>query len=259
MGGLEERFGGQRTLFIPYMTGGFPNLSKSESILRAMAEEGVKVMEVGIPFSDPIADGITIQEATSTALSSGATPRKILDMIGRITSSYDVSIVLMTYLNPVYRFGVDRFLEKMREKGASGIIIPDLPLEESHIIKLPAKKHDVSLILLAAPTTSDARLRRILEESMGFTYLVSLKGTTGERSQIPKTAYRIIRRAKSLAPSRRIAIGFGISSPQHAKDLAKQGADGIIVGSKIISSIRNDPENAESRIRDLVKSFLKVL
>ena len=259
MAGLDERFRRNSTLFIPYLTGGFPSLEKSERILRAMADEGVEVMEVGIPFSDPIADGITIQEATTIALSSGATPRKILDMAGRITSSYDTSIVLMTYLNPIYRFGIERFLEKMREKNVSGIIIPDLPLEEAQLIKHPAQKHGISLILLASPTTNDRRLTRILRESMGFTYLVSLKGTTGERDAIPDSAYQIIRRAKRLAPNKPVAIGFGISNPQHARKLAQEGADGVVVGSKIISTIKSNINDAEANVRKLIRSFLDVL
>lgn len=246
-----------RALLIPFLTGGYPNIERSKRIMEVMAEAGVEVMELGIPFSDPIADGVTIQEANMRALMMGATTRKTLEIAGHITSRYDVSIVILTYLNPIYRMGVERFMGEARKMGISGLIVPDLPLEEARAIKPIAEKSGISLVLLAAPTTSDERLVQILEESMGFTYLVSLKGTTGERDEIPPTAQQLLLRAKRLRPKKPVAIGFGISSPSQAKKLSILGADGVIVGSKLISEIKRSEADPEEAVKVFVENFLR--
>lgn len=263
MEGLEARFAEARrrgrAVFIPFITGGYPSIERSRNILEAMADVGVEVMELGIPFSDPIADGVTIQEATMVALSAGTTPRKVLEIAGQVVRRYDVSIIILSYLNPVYRMGLEKFMEECRKAGVSGLIVPDLPLEEAMALKPTAEKYGVSLVLLAAPTTSDERLAKILDESMGFTYLVSLKGTTGERDEIPPTAQQLLLRAKKLRPEKCVAVGFGISSPPQAKGLSKLGADGIIVGSKLISEIKKNERRPEEAIKDFVKKFLDEL
>ncbi|HDD42738.1 MAG TPA: tryptophan synthase subunit alpha [Nitrososphaeria archaeon] len=248
-----------RVLFIPFLTGGYPSLEKSLQILVAIAEAGARIIELGIPFSDPIADGTTIQESSFMALQAGATPKKVLKLAEKLSGSYDVSIVILTYLNPVYRMGIRRFFEKARENGVSGIIIPDLPLEEARMVKHVAIEKDVSLILLAAPTTSDERLKLILRETMGFAYLVSLTGTTGEREKLPPTAIQLLQRSKRINQETPVAVGFGISKVSQAIELARLGADGIIVGSKIISAIRENVDGAEEAVRSLVGSFVKAL
>ena len=259
---LRERFYSARRrghrLFIPFLTGGFPTLEKSLEILMAMAEAGAEIIELGIPFSDPIADGATIQESTYIALKAGATPRKILGLAKELTRSYNVSPVILTYLNPLYRMGVREFVEEARRSGVSGLIIPDLPLEEAKQIKHIAIKNDISLILLAAPTTSDERLKKILQETMGFAYLVSLTGTTGERAKLPESAIHLLERSKRLNHETPLAVGFGISSISQAIKLARMGADGIIVGSKIIPTIKRSA-NAVEDVRNLVESFVKAL
>lgn len=263
MNELEERFWrakySGKSLFIPFLTGGYPTIESSQRILAAMAEAGAEVIELGIPFSDPIADGVTIQEATFAALRAGATPKKVLRIAGEISASYDVSIVVLTYLNPVYKMGVRRFMEEARESGVRGVVIPDLPLEEADLIKQTASKFGVSLILLAAPTTNDERLAKILEETMGFAYLVSLKGTTGERYILPPTAIQLLERSKRINPGKPVAVGFGISNPKQAAELARLGAEGIIVGSRIISEIKNNPGRVEEAVKSLVKEFVEAL
>lgn len=263
MNGLEERFLRARrrgkTLFIPFLTGGYPDIEKSKRVLEAVAEAGVEVIELGIPFSDPIADGVTIQEANARALMAGATPVKVLEIAGHITSRYDVSVVILSYLNPVYRIGMNRFMERARAMGVEGLIVPDLPLEEARLVRPIAERYEMSLVLLAAPTTSDVRLAQILDESMGFTYLVSLKGTTGEREEIPPTAEQLLLRAKGIRPDKPVAVGFGISSPVQASRLGALGADGIIVGSRLISEIKRSGDEPEDAVKALVQSFLRGL
>lgn len=246
-------------LFIPFLMGGYPSLEKSLQILVAAAEAGARIIELGIPFSDPIADGATIQESSFIALQAGTTPRKVLELAERLLRSYDVSIVILTYLNPAYRMGIRRFFEKARESGVSGIIIPDLPLEEARRMRHIAIENDVSLVLLAAPTTSDRRLELILRETMGFAYLVSLTGTTGEREKLSPTAIKLLQRSKRINQETPLAVGFGISKVSQAVELARLGADGIIVGSKLISTIKENTSHAEEAVKDLVESFVKAL
>jgi tryptophan synthase alpha chain len=263
MNGLEERFRRARrmgrSLFIPYITGGYPDTETCRRILDAMAGAGAEIIELGIPFSDPIADGVTIQEATFKALQAGATPRRVLELAGEISSSHDVSIVILTYLNPVYRMGSRRFMEEASRRGVEGIIIPDLPLEEAGPVKGVAMEHGISLVLLAAPTTSDERLARILDETMGFTYLVSLTGTTGERDALPPTAIQLLRRSKSISPEKPVAVGFGVSRPDQAVELARLGADGVIAGSRIISEIKRSSASPEKAVERLMREFMEAL
>jgi tryptophan synthase alpha chain len=263
MNGLEERFRRARrmgrSLFIPYITGGYPDTETCRRILDAMAGAGAEIIELGIPFSDPIADGVTIQEATFKALQAGAIPRRVLELAGEISSSHDVSIVILTYLNPVYRMGSRRFMEEASRRGVEGIIIPDLPLEEAGPVKGVAMEHGISLVLLAAPTTSDERLARILDETMGFTYLVSLTGTTGERDALPPTAIQLLRRSKSISPEKPVAVGFGVSRPDQAVELARLGADGVIAGSRIISEIKRSSASPEKAVERLMREFMEAL
>mgnify|MGYP000729760330 CR=1 FL=1 len=263
MNWIEERFRRARrigrSLFIPYITGGYPDMKTCRRILEAMVEAGAEIIELGIPFSDPIADGVTIQDATYKALQAGATPRKVLELAKEVSSGYDVSIVILTYLNPVYRMGLRRFMEEASRHGVGGVIIPDLPLEEAGPVKRVAMEHGISLVLLAAPTTSDERLARILDETMGFAYLVSLTGTTGERESLPPTAIQLLRRSKSLNPEKPVAVGFGVSRPDQAVELAKLGANGIIAGSRVISEIKRSLMSPEKAVERLVKGFVDAL
>lgn len=238
---LEEAFERSRSrgaaAFVAYMTGGFPDREGCVEVLRALAEEGADVLEVGIPFSDPIADGVTIQEAVQIALSRGATPRSVLEAVMRVRSSVDVPVVLMTYLNVALRYGIARFAEDARSSGVSAVIFPDLPLEESAPFAEALRGRGLGLVLLGSPVTSDERLARILEASDCFTYLVSVTGVTGERSEVPGSAIGLLRRARALRPEARVAVGFGVSSPEHGRLLSEEGADGVVVGSRLVSLV----------------------
>lgn len=253
---LEEVFEAARSkgraVFIAYMTGGFPDAEKCVEVLTAMAEEGADVLEVGIPFSDPIADGVTIQEASQIALSRGATPRRVLEIVGEVKRRVDVPVVLMSYLNVFIRYGVRRFAEDARLRGASAMIFPDLPLEESDPFKRVLNQARLGLVLLASPVTSNERLATILDLSDVFTYLVSVTGVTGERREVPVTALELLRRSKRLRPERRVAVGFGVSSPEHGRVLSEEGADGVVVGSKLVSLVmRGTPDD----LREFVRRF----
>ncbi|MCS7094340.1 MAG: tryptophan synthase subunit alpha [Thaumarchaeota archaeon] len=242
----------KRAAFIGYLTGGYPDAERCFEALVAMAEEGVDVLEVGIPFSDPIADGATIQEATSAALRNGTRPSDVIALIGRVSKETSVPVVLLSYLNVILRYGVDRFAVEARASGASAVIVPDLPLEESTTIGQKLRRWGLGLVLLASPTTGDIRLSKVLDQSDCFTYLVSVTGITGERTEVPRSAIELIRRAKSLRPLARVAVGFGVSSPQHGRRLASEGADGVVVGSKIVSLMR---EGGTAAVRDFAKQF----
>ncbi|MEM2042797.1 MAG: tryptophan synthase subunit alpha [Nitrososphaerota archaeon] len=253
---LEEAFERARSrraaAFVAYMTGGFPDRETSLQVLTALAEEGADVIEVGVPFSDPIADGVTIQEASQIALSNGATPRNVLETVARLRRKVDVPVVLMSYLNVAFRYGLQRFAEDARSCGVSAVIFPDLPLEELGPIAEVMRGRGLGVVLLGSPVTRDERLARILDASDCFTYLVSVTGVTGERSEVPRSAIDLLRRAKSLRPKSRVAVGFGVSSPEHGALLSREGADGVVVGSKLVSIVRR---GTLDELRDFVREF----
>jgi tryptophan synthase alpha chain len=201
----------------------------------SLIEGGADILEVGIPFSDPVADGPVIQAAGTRALSAGATPRKILDTIGELSSQFTTPIVVLTYYNPILAMGIEQFMRKASEKGVNGIVVPDLPMEESDRLRDIALKHSIDHIYLAAPNTSRKRLVSIIEKSRGFVYLVSLYGVTGPRDTLSPQALETVKRVKSLAKGRvPVSAGFGISQPEHVSSLLRAGADGVIVGSSLV-------------------------
>ncbi len=223
---------------IGYTVAGYPDEHTSIEVARAMIDGGVDILEIGIPFSDPIADGPTIQRASYKALSKGITPRKALEIARSIRGSYDVPLVAMTYFNIVYRQGVDRFIPLAKDNGIDGLIVPDLTYEEADDVIRIAHIHDMDLIFLVAPNTSDERLNRVASVSKGFLYLVSVYGTTGERDIFYEYTLDAIRRTKGLIMGRvPLAVGFGISKKEHARVMINAGADAIVVGSAFINII----------------------
>jgi tryptophan synthase alpha chain len=240
------------TAFIGFVTGGDPSIQKSEEYILALIEGGADLIEIGIPFSDPIAEGPVIQRANIRALSNGATVDKIFDLVKTVREKSDVPIVFLTYLNPVFHYGYASFFEKCRAVGVDGIIIPDLPFEEQDEVRQHSSKFGVSLISLIAPT-SEARIKKIAESAEGFLYVVSSMGVTGVRSEIKTDLQSIIESVKA-ATDTPVAIGFGVHSPEQAKEIAVL-ADGVIVGSKIVSIIEEFPEEAASRLLEYAKSM----
>lgn len=220
--------------FIPFITAGDPSLEVTERLVPAMAQAGADMIEIGIPFSDPVAEGIVIQEADMRALASGATTDKIFDSVKRIRQKTDVPLAFMTYINPVFAYGADRFMERAAECGIDALIVPDMPYEERQELLPACKKHGLVLIYLAAPTSKE-RVQAIARETQGFVYCVSSLGVTGVRASITTDIGKMVRMVKQEKEVP-CAIGFGISTPQQAGAMAAQ-ADGVIVGSAIVKII----------------------
>ncbi|HEY5318426.1 MAG TPA: tryptophan synthase subunit alpha, partial [Solirubrobacteraceae bacterium] len=225
------RADGRRAALMPYMMGGFPDLERSREIALAYAEGGADLIELGVPFSDPLADGPLIHAAGTTALRAGVRLHDVLELARTVAAR--VPVVVMCYANPIYARGLDRFADALAACGASGLIVPDLPHEEAPEVLGACERHGIALVPLVAPTTPDARLARIGERAQGFLYTVSLTGTTGERSGLAEGLSGVIARAKSMT-SVPVAVGFGIATPQDAAAAAEAGADGVIVGSRLV-------------------------
>jgi len=241
---------------VAYLTGGDPDPKSFLNNSIALIEGGADIVEVGIPFSDPIADGPVIQASSMRALSQGATPKGILGLIRELSSQFPVPFVVLSYYNPILAMGLDRFLTKARESGVDGIVVPDLPVEESDEFRNLSLKHNIDNIYLAAPNTSKLRLRTILDRSKGFLYLVSLYGVTGPRDTLSPQALEAVSSVKSLAKGKiPISAGFGISRPEHVSAIIKSGADGAIVGSalvNIVSQYIETPDEAANYLRDAI-------
>jgi tryptophan synthase alpha chain len=241
---------------VAYLTGGDPDPKSFLNNSIALIEGGADIVEVGIPFSDPIADGPVIQASSMRALSQGATPKGILGLIRELSSQFPVPFVVLSYYNPILAMGLDRFLKKARESGVDGIVVPDLPVEESDEFRNLALKHDIDNIYLAAPNTSKLRLRTILDRSKGFLYLVSLYGVTGPRDSLSPQALEAVKKVKSLARGQiPVSAGFGVSQPEHVSSIIRSGADGAIVGSalvNIVSQHLESPNEAPDHLKSTV-------
>ena len=217
--------------FIPFITAGDPDLIITEKLVPAMAEAGADLIELGIPFSDPVAEGVVIQEADQRALASGTTADKIFDSVKRIRTKTDVPLAFMTYINPIFVYGSERFIKNAAECGIDALIVPDLPFEEKNELHPICKKYGMDLISLIAPTSKE-RIETIASEAEGFVYCISSMGVTGVRKEITADIgemVSLVRKASKIP----CAIGFGISTPEQAMELSKS-ADGIIVGSAIV-------------------------
>ncbi len=217
--------------FIPFITAGDPDLATTEKLVPAMAKAGADLIELGIPFSDPIAEGIIIQEADMRALEAGTTTDKLFDSVKRIRKETDVPLAFMTYINPIFVYGSERFIKNAAECGIDALIVPDMPFEEREELLPICKRFGVELISLIAPTSKD-RIQTIASESEGFIYCVSSMGVTGVRKEINTNIAEMVSLVKEVRDIP-CAIGFGISTPEQAKEMSKH-ADGVIVGSAIV-------------------------
>jgi len=233
MNKLHQAFENKKA-FIAFVTAGDPDLETTEQLVLAMTEAGADLIELGIPFSDPVAEGVVIQQADERALASGTTTDKIFDMVKRVRQHTDVPLAFMTYINPIYVYGAERFLSSCAACGVDAVIVPDLPFEERSELLLFCEANDVRLISLIAPT-SQARIGMIAAEAQGFVYCVSSLGVTGVRSAITTDIDAMVRRIKA-AKNIPCAIGFGISTPEQAQEMAAV-ADGVIVGSAIVKLV----------------------
>jgi tryptophan synthase alpha chain len=223
---------------IGYVTGGDPEPRFTPVISEALIKGGVDILELGIPFSDPIADGPTIQAASVRALQAGTTPKIVLGMAGEIKRKHGVPVVILTYFNPVFRMGLENFFRLAKGFGVDGVVVPDLPVEEADDYRNAARACGVETIFLAAPSTSNERLRRIVECTSGFLYLVSHFGVTGAREALEDSTVQLIKRVLPYTAGRvPLAVGFGVSKPEHAKRIIQSGADGVIVGSAFVNLV----------------------
>ncbi len=251
MSKIAEAFENKKA-FIGFITAGDPNMETSKNIIKAMVKGGCDLVEIGIPFSDPIAEGIVIQEANIRSLGNGTTTDKVFEMTGEISKSVDVPLVYMTYLNVLFKYGYEKFLKKAKESGISGVIIPDLPFEEKEELSYVAKSYGIDVISFIAPT-SEERIRMIASAAEGFIYEVSSLGVTGMRSEI-KTDLESITKAVKESAKVPVAIGFGINTPEQASKYSKI-ADGVIVGSAIVKLVEKYGEDAPRPIYEYVKSM----
>lgn len=238
--------------FIPFITSGDPNIETTEKLILAMEKAGADLIEIGIPFSDPVAEGIVIQEASLRALEGGVTADKIFDMVRRIRKTSKVHLAFMTYINLVFVYGVEKFLATCKELDIDALIIPDLPYEEKEEVLDICEKNDVALVSLIAPTSND-RISMIAKEAEGFVYCVSSMGVTGVRNEIKTDIEKMVNLVKE-AKDIPCAVGFGISTPEQAKKMS-QYADGVIVGSAVVKIVAEYGKDSEKYVYDYVKSM----
>lgn len=238
--------------FIGFLTAGDPSAEKTVEYILTMEKAGADLIEIGIPFSDPTAEGIVIQNANIRALNKGMTTNKVFDIVKKVREKSNIPLVFLTYINPVYKYGYDKFFQECREVGVDGIIIPDVPFEEKDEIKDIADKYDVDIISLISPT-SEERIKTIAKEAKGFVYIVSSMGVTGVRSEIKTDIESIIKSVKEVT-NVPCAVGFGINNPNQAREMLKV-ADGVIVGSAIVKIIENYGEDASEELFNYITSM----
>jgi len=222
-----------RCALMPFLMAGDPTLEESRSALLALQAHGADLIELGIPYSDPLADGPVIQAAASRALASGTTPARVLEMLSSLRGELTIPVVLFTYSNPLLNRGMESFCREAAAAGAAGLVVPDLPLEEGEKLSAIAADHGLDLVLLVAPTTPAARMARIHQASRGFTYLVSVTGVTGVRTNLETRVEPLVRQLKDQGQTP-VAVGFGIAGPDQARQVRRWGADGAIVGSALV-------------------------
>ena len=237
---------------IAFITGGDPDIETTEKLVLAMEEAGVDVIEFGIPFSDPVAEGIVIQEANARALAGGCTVDKLFDMVKRLRDKTNIPLLFMTYANPIYAYDKERFMKKCKEVGIDGVIVPDVPFEEKDEFEDVCNQYDISLISLIAPT-SGKRAEEIAREAQGFLYCVSSLGVTGTRNEINTNIAELITGVKKVS-SIPCAIGFGISTPEQAREMAEI-SDGVIVGSAIVKLIAEFGRDSIAPVKNFVSKM----
>jgi len=246
-----------RSALMPYLMAGYPDIETSLELLVSVAEAGADLIEFGIPYSDPLADGPTIQAASETALLNKVNTTIVLDLVKRARERTDVPIVLMTYYNTIYRYGLERFAGDAAESGADGVISPDLPPEEADEWREVAAKYGLATVMLAAPTSTDERLKKVAGASSGFVYCVSLTGVTGARTKLPANLTDFINRIRRVT-DKPLAVGFGISQPEQAKQVSAV-ADGVIIGSALVNLIGQNSGNCVEAAVDYIAGIRRAM
>jgi tryptophan synthase alpha chain len=238
---------------VTYVTAGDPDLPRTEGILLALDRAGADVLEVGVPFSDPLADGPVIQRATERALAAGTTLARVLDMLQRLRPALQAPVVLFSYANPILRLGAERFADRAREAGVDGVLVLDLPIEEADDFRNMLASRGIDTILLLSPTTTDKRLQKAAALGSGFLYVISRLGVTGARDRIAEGAREMVQRIRG-ASDLPVALGFGISTPEHVREVG-QWADAAVVGSALVSVIADAgaSPDLDSRVEEYVR------
>ena len=239
------------TALICYVVAGYPDTETSKQVINSLVNGGADIIEVGIPFSDPIADGPTIQAASNAALKKGMTPQKALHLIRSVRKRHpNLPLLAMTYSNILIRAGMEKFISSSKQCELDGFILPDMPVEEADIYKSTATKYGLATVFLVSPNTPEARLRKIVASTTGFLYIVSVYGITGARNSFQEYTINTIRAVKKLSGAKvPVAVGFGISKPIHVKSITAAGADAVIIGSALISKISD--ESGKNMLQDL--------
>ena len=235
------------TLLVPYMVAGYPTLERSQEVFELFAEEGADIIEIGIPFSDPLADGVIIQEASSRSLKNGTDLDDIFSLVKSLRKVHQVPIVLMGYTNPIYKRGIPQFFSECAEAGVDGVIIPDLSPQESEKYLKSARENNISTIFLVAPNTTDERIKQISAVSTEFIYCVSVFGVTGQQINLREELQEYLERVKHLS-ARKILVGFGVNSKESALNLAPH-SDGIVIGSALVKIVKPNDINSINELR----------
>ena len=252
MNALRDR--GQCAL-VPFITAGDPDLETTAKALKILDQNGADVIELGVPYSDPLADGPAIQAAATRALANGVSLDNVLDLVKELSPSMQAPIVLFTYYNPILNRGIEPFLQSIAEAGIKGLVVPDLPLEEADNLIKPAQTFGIELTLLVAPTSPAERIEAIAHKSEGFIYLVSVTGVTGVRSTIESRVQDLLM-ALGKVTDKPIGVGFGISQPGHARQMREWGADAVVVGSAFVKRLsEGTPSNGLKAIETFCRSL----
>jgi tryptophan synthase alpha chain len=253
---IKEVFAEKKKVFIPFITAGDPDLDTTEKLIYAMEKAGAGIIEIGIPFSDPIAEGLVIQAADSRALAAGTKIDGIFAMLQKVRRNSQVPIVFLTYINPIYRYGRDKFFKNCQETQVNGVIVPDVPFEERTIISEYCTKYGVEPISLIAPT-SEQRIKLLAKEAKGYIYIVSSLGVTGVRKNISTNIDAIVKQIKEVTdvPA---AVGFGIATPEQAAAMAKI-SDGAIVGSAIVKIVAEFGKNCIQPVAEYTKKMCEAV
>ena len=245
-----------RTAFIPFLVAGDPSLAATATAIKALDRLGADVIELGVPYSDPLADGPTIQAAATRALQQGVILDQVIDVVREVSPTITAPIVMFTYFNPIMARGLDTFCAQISAAGASGLLVPDIPLEETGEIRKVATSYGLDLVLLATPTTPASRMRAIADATQGFVYLVSVTGVTGMRGTTETRVEGLIETLRENT-DKSIAVGFGVSGPEQAVQIKEWGADGVIVGSALVKALGESGDEAAglAAMESLAKSI----
>ena len=263
MNSIADRFKSLQTnaqcALVPFITAGDPDLETTAKALKILAKNGADIIELGVPYSDPLADGPTIQAAATRALQRKVKLEDVLQIVKEVRQELDTPIVLFTYYNPIFYRGIKPFLTEVKQAGVQGLVVPDLPLEEASILLDPAKDIGIEVTLLVAPTSPIERIKAIAARSQGFIYLVSVTGVTGMRSQVASRVEDLLSELHS-STDKPVGVGFGISSPEQAKQVKDWGADAVIVGSAFVKRLaQGTPEEGLDAIAQFCQSLKQAI